>query len=123
MKQSPPSPTYKLITSVRLALWRGWIYVFIVALAYHDRNATQTAILIATIFSIIDTAREYRNPQPRNLGLSSPGFTAGVFQISLGLSVLWLILNWNQLGEWPWLLLGVALTFAAYSLRPKLPRS
>ncbi|MDB5178906.1 MAG: hypothetical protein JWN01_849 [Patescibacteria group bacterium] len=125
----------KIIAPAHRAVWR-WGVVILLAMINDIARAPvghkTTALLesnfvilylLYIFYEIYNIIREYRNPRPRDLGLSAEGLGLGMLLICILLPIIdWTI--WSvtkQTSQWSWMLLVWATALAIYLLRPRRP--
>ncbi len=123
------SVTHKAVSAAHIAIWRFGIFFFlgvffVIAAIPGDRTTGRFLDLIFfgpyIILEILHIVSVYRNPQPTQLGISDPKRAFLAFSLFAIIMVgTWLAFSWQRLSEWPWLLLAIGATIAAYTLRPR----
>lgn len=126
-------PILKILATIHRAIWKlgiiVWFGILLDAASWpNERHLGHLLTLLIFPFpylllEAVHIVSEYRHPNSGKLGMSDPKIARFAFTyIALIETILWTLANWHRLNEWPWLLLVLSTTLAAYLIRPKLAR-
>lgn len=127
MRSKLPSLLTKLYPTYRV-LWRGWIFVVILAcvetasLVAHNGRGIYVFLPACLFILPFRLVAEYSNPKPSNIGVSG---SSGVWFLlwAVVITLNWYLLFRDQLYQWPTLVVAIIATALVYLARPNIKRT